>query len=148
MKGLTNKFRSEYCVWHKMIRRCHNPNDNSYEDYGLEGIKVCARWKGSNGFKNFLEDMGSRPKGEVGGIHIDRVDSDYGYTPWNCRWTTRRENMLNRSTTRWIEHGGFKMCVRDWAKALGMDRRTLSARLNLYGWSIEKALTTPLRGSI
>jgi len=143
MKGITNRYRSEHGVWYKMIRRCHDPNDKSYEDYGLEGITVCSRWRGTDGFKNFMEDMDERPKGKIGDIQLDRIDNDQGYSPWNCRWTTRRENILNKSTTHWITFQGITLCLKDWAKKVGLKRVTLKDRINRYGWSIERALTEP-----
>ena len=72
-----------------MHRRCSNPNDPSYDRYGARGIEVCARWKGENGFANFLADMGERPEGSRKyEWSIDRIDSDRDYEPGNCRWAT------------------------------------------------------------
>jgi len=67
-----------YMVCYNMIHRCYDPLSTSFENYGLDGIKVCKRWKGDNGFKNFIKDMGKRP---AKGYQLDREDSDYGYTP-------------------------------------------------------------------
>lgn len=139
--GLFVKYQKEYDVWRNMIKRCHNPDWVNYEDYGLNGIKVCGRWKGTNGFKNFIEDMGKRP---AKGYQLDRIDGDYGYCPWNCRWVTRRENQLNRTFTHWITFNGITMCLTDWANKLGMSVSTLNGRLNTYGWSVEEALTIPV----
>lgn len=35
--------------------------------------------------------------------------------------------------------------IGDWATELGVNHQTLCARINTYGWTIEKALTTPVR---
>ena len=129
-----------------MIARCHDPSFSTFEDYGLAGIKVCGRWKGTDGFKNFIKDMGKRPPGKPYEIHLDRIDSDYGYTPWNCRWVTNRENQLNRHTTRWITFKGKTMCLFDWSNLLGINQSTLSIRLNYYKLPIEIALTKPVHG--
>ena len=51
----------EYYVWCTMIRRCTNPRNTQYADYGGRGITVCKRWRES--FVAFAEDMGSRPDG-------------------------------------------------------------------------------------
>jgi hypothetical protein len=40
--------------------RCYNPSNWAYKWYGAKGIKVCDRWLGKNGFRNFVEDMGFR----------------------------------------------------------------------------------------
>jgi hypothetical protein len=48
-------------------------------------VPVCDRWKDkSQGFLNFLEDMGDRPEG----CTLDRIDNSLGYEKDNCRWAT------------------------------------------------------------
>lgn len=67
-----------------MLARCFNPKTNGYERYGGRGITVCERWRGPDGFENFLADMGERPAG----MTLDRRDNDGNYELGNCRWAT------------------------------------------------------------
>lgn len=81
---------SIYLTWSNMKRRCANPKDRSYSDYGGRGIAVCERW---HTFENFLTDMGERPSDKH---QLDRIDNDGNYEPGNCRWATKQEQMRNR----------------------------------------------------
>ena len=82
--------KPEYKIWLQMRQRCNNPKCRVYKFYGGRGIKVCKRW---DTFKNFLEDIGSRPEGN---FSIDRIDVDGDYEPNNCRWTTQKTQVRNR----------------------------------------------------
>lgn len=50
-----------YQTWNSMIRRCSIPTMRNYADYGGRGIRVCDRWQGPDGLKNFITDMGPKP---------------------------------------------------------------------------------------
>ena len=88
-----------YWIWQGMIRRCTNPNNKSYHNYGGRGIEVCERWLK---FEDFLADMGERPDG----LTIDRIDNDGNYEPGNCRWATRKEQRANQRPGPWQEVPG------------------------------------------
>ncbi len=82
---------SEYHAWKLMKARCYNPKNGSYPNYGVRGISVCSEWL--EGFENFFKDMGFKPSP----IHsIDRVDNDGNYCKENCKWSTPKEQYLNR----------------------------------------------------
>lgn len=76
-----------------MKQRCSNPNIRGAHRYSGRGITVCTEWADS--FENFREwSMGH---GYVEGKELDRIDNDLGYSPDNCRWVTKLENLDNRS---------------------------------------------------
>ena len=75
-----------YHVWHTMKARCHSPKAAAYKHYGARGIKVCERWLI---FENFLADMGDRPEDHS----LDRINTDGDYSPDNCRWLPKAENL-------------------------------------------------------
>ena len=52
---------AEHIVWKSMNSRCYRKRDRAFRYYGGRGIAVCDRWRGTNGFSNFLADMGRRP---------------------------------------------------------------------------------------
>ncbi len=132
----TNGISPTYHSWASMLARCDNPKNTRYADWGGRGITVCDRWRD---FRNFLEDMGEKPEG----MSLDRIDNSGNYEPGNCRWSTLSEQNSNRRGLQPITHNGKTMTAAAWGKELGLST-TLYSRLH-RGWSIERALSQPLR---
>jgi hypothetical protein len=120
-------------MWQGMLRRCKNPKDFAYHNYGQRGITVCDRWKDIN---FFIEDM--YPSYSVG-LELDRIDVNGNYEPSNCRWVTRKQNMNNMRRNRIVEYKGIKKTVSEWSDELNISYKTLLSRLNR--WSVEKSFT-------
>lgn len=135
--GLT--FTKEYMLWASMLDRCRNPNNKKYADYGGRGITVCEQWQ--HDAAAFIQYVGQRPSPN---FTIERIDNNRGYEPGNVRWATRREQARNRRVTKLITFGDKTMLLGDWAESLGIPYGTLQQRLGAYGWSVERALTTPV----
>lgn len=115
---------AENRTWNSMIRRCYNPKQKVYKDYGARGIRVCDRWLHS--FEAFLADMGPRPSPEHS---IDRYPDQTGnYEPTNCRWATKEQQCNNRRSNRLIEHDGVLLSASQWARKIGVQPRTLLRR--------------------
>lgn len=128
--------------WIAMKRRCYNKNAPEYPRYGGRGIKVCDRWAGTNGFRNFYEDMAPRPIG----YSLDRIDPNGDYSPENCRWASPSQQNNNRRDNKNIEYNGRTQTIAQWERELDYHRGTLQRRIR-DGWDIHKALSTPSKGS-
>jgi hypothetical protein len=91
-----------YNSWECMNRRCYDEGHQYYYLYGERGIDVCERWRrGTPGaFRNFLEDMGERPRRSM---TLDRKDANLGYFKNNCRWADKLTQNANRRTTFMID---------------------------------------------
>ena len=67
---------------------------------------------------------------------IDRIDVLGDYTVENCRWADKEIQNNNKTTSRKITYNNETRTVTQWAKNLGVNSRTLSARIFDYGWSV------------
>lgn len=113
-------------IWSSMITRCYNPNRKSYKDYGGRGIKVCDRWKGDNGFENFIKDMGERPSPQH---TLDRIDYNGDYTPENCRWATQKEQVNNQTKNVYLYIKGKRITAKMLCELLGINYNTMIHQL-------------------
>ena len=123
-----------YYTWLSMLHRCNSPKNEAYPRYGGRGIKVCKRWLR---FEKFLEDMGERPED----MSIDRIKNNKGYSPENCKWSTRKEQCRNRRSNRLITYIGVTKPLVEWSELLNINYDTLKRRI-YTGWTIERALET------
>jgi hypothetical protein len=131
---------SEHNTWSHIKARCYNKKNKSYPRYGGRGIKVCDRWLGSNGYVNFLADMGRKPSPEHS---IERVWNDGDYCPENCKWALPQEQARNKRNNVYLTHDGETLLLIEWADRLGIDGASLYKRLEK--WPLERALSEPPR---
>lgn len=85
----------EYQVWTCLKKRCLNPTNSAYHNYGGRGITVCPEWV--EDFGAFLAHVGPRPTPQH---TIHRIDNDKGYWPGNVRWATKKEQAANQRPRR------------------------------------------------
>ena len=79
-----------YGRWRSIHSRCNNPKNKAYKDYGGRGITVCDEWLSATSFVTWCEGT------YIEGMTLDRIDNDKGYSPENCRWTTKTIQSINQ----------------------------------------------------
>jgi hypothetical protein len=129
-----------YYIWSSMISRCNDKNHKAYKNYGgrIPPITVCKRWSNKkNGFENFYKDVGDPPYKKS----LDRTDNNKGYFPGNWRWATNKQQHRNMKTN--INING--LCLKDHCKKFNLNYHTIMTRIDTYGYSMEEALTIPIR---
>lgn len=144
--GTVNGKRTpEYTAWENMISRCERPSAINFDNYGERGIAVCERWRrgvpGATGFECFVADMGTKLSSKHS---LDRIDTEKGYAPENCRWATRKEQAWNRRTTRWVIVEGKKIPFEECFKLLKV-KRTLFFALTKNKTPVLEALKVAAR---
>lgn len=131
-----------YRIWQNMRQRCYDPNFTNAHRWGGRGIKVCDEWNDFEAFRTWALANGYRPN-----LSIDRIDNDGGYAPSNCRWATPVEQARNTSQTRFITYDGVTKPAAEWAEEVGLTPKTLTQRIDKYGWTPAEAITTPRYGA-
>lgn len=129
-----------YKIWHGMKTRCKNVNSKFYKYYGARGISVCDEW--DRNFKNFYE--WAIKNGYDENLTLDRIDNNGNYEPSNCKWSTRQVQMNNRCSTLFLTYDNKTKALTEWAREYNM--RPVTLRQRIYsGWSVERAITTPVQ---
>lgn len=137
-----------YRLWAGVKSRCTNHKYKSYKNYGGRGVVVCAEWYDNpEAFIKWCLENGWKK-----GLFLDKdiialeknVPEPLIYSPEWCRFVTRKENNNNTRYTVFITFNGMTKNIVQWAEHLGMVSNTLQNRLRRRGWSVERALTTPV----
>ena len=128
-----------YRTWMSMKQRCYNSKLKAYANYGGRGITVCDRWLES--FENFYADMGDRPEWKS----IDRIDNNWNYEPWNCKWSTNKEQSNNTRVTRKFDVNGEMMTAYDISKVIWIPQNKIISYFN-KGYTIAQMVHFEERG--
>ena len=137
--GLTN--HPLYRVWQRMKGCTTSPTHQDFKHYGARGVTIHKEWEHSfAAFYSWAIENGWKK-----GLEIDRIDVDGDYCPENCRFTDRSHQMMNTRRTHLLTYNGKTQSLTEWAIEMGIPVSTLYARINQYGWSVEKALNTPIK---
>lgn len=131
---------TEYSAWRAMKARCLVPSNKRYHDYGGRGITVCDRWV--NSFENFFADMGEKPEPKQE-YSLDRIDNSLGYSPENCKWSTSKEQIMNRRNTihlaLFYESKLQTKTIQEWSDVTGLSIDTIRSRRK-RGWLVHEIL--------
>ena len=129
-KAESHRLRS---IWRGMKRRCTEPQDPSFRNYGGRGIKFCDRWRD---FWLFCEDMNH---GYSEGLTLERVDVNGDYCPENCTWTTPFAQQSNKRNNRLLTFRGESMTLANLCRRTRISKTMLCMRLD-RGMSADEAV--------
>lgn len=126
--------------WMDMHSRCRAKRRYNSKYYSKKGIAVCDEWSDFLVFREWSLKNGYRKD-----LQIDRIDSDKGYSPKNCRWINRGDN-VRRALEKCYSAYGETKSMKQWS----LDDRcevaytTLTIRLK-KGMKIKDALKMKTR---
>jgi len=132
-----------YTAWRRMIRSCRDRSYPAFALYGRRGIDVCALWEHFEPFRDWSLRHGWKP-----GRGLLLIDQSRGFSPRNCRWAERREQLRRRyvKPRRPLRAFGEKKGLGQWARdpRCRVTLMGLAARLD-RGWHPEDAISLPPR---
>jgi len=115
----------EYLAWANMKKRCFDKKHNSYKNYGARGIGVCTQWL--NDYAQFLKDMGRCPEG----FSLDRIDVNQGYSPENCKWSSKIDQCNNTRANVFITYNGKTQTLTQWSRELNLNSKRTESRFRV-----------------
>jgi len=81
-----------YSIWIELRRRCRKPKQASYIDRQSTFYET---WSDYLVFRSWALRTGYSDE-----LSIDRIDNSLGYSPDNCKWSTRTEQQYNQHKKR------------------------------------------------
>ena len=115
-----------YQIWASMKHRCDSPNAVCYHRYGGRGITYCDEW---SNFEPFME--WAYKSGYSDDLTIDRINNDKGYYPENCKWSTQKEQALNKQHVIGVSgYRGVRPHYRSWKMGHKLDGYVCSVCIN------------------
>jgi len=126
-------------IWMGMKTRCYNQKVKEYPRYGGKGVIICKEWLD---YKNFHD--WSFLNGYQDHLTIERIEVSGNYEPNNCRWATMKEQANNRTTSHYLTYNNKTNTMAAFSEEYNIGLQTLFRRLK-SGWSVEKALTHPVK---
>ncbi|UNA01519.1 hypothetical protein MG295_00102 [Bacillus phage vB_BcgM] len=105
-----------YSIYQGMKNRCYLESATHFHRYGGRGIRVCESWlEDFTVFRDWALGNGYRDD-----LTLDRVDTDGNYEPDNCRWSTKKEQSRNTSSTVKVEYKGETKSIVEWCEQFNL----------------------------
>lgn len=142
-KNMNLKFNSGsrlYKIFMDMKKRCLNPNEKNYHNYGERGISVCDEWTDkNNGYLNFYN--WAMNNGYDENLTLDRIDVNGNYTPENCRWATWKEQSNNKRNNKKINIKDKQLTISEFCNIYpDTDRSLVLSAIDTVGNNLEDIL--------
>lgn len=129
-----------YTVWNGIKRRCYDPDQPCYSNYGGRGITMCDAWLD---VKSFIE--WGICNGWSHGLQLDRKDNDGNYEPSNCHFVTPSQNARNTRSNRYITIDGVTKTMVEWCEIYDRSYRAVNGRINMHHMDPVEAIKKPTK---
>ena len=113
---------------------CYYKKGSEFKNYGGRGIFVCDEWKDDfMSFYLWAIKNGYKENDDRREFTIDRIDTNAGYSPSNCRFVNMKTQQNNRRNNVIIQINGVSKTASEWSSESGIRAATLIWRFK-NGW--------------
>ena len=129
-------------IWVSMHARCECKKHESYKTY--KDKTICDEWHSipnrakQTGFLAFYDWAINNGYGDD--LTLDRIDNTKGYSPYNCRWATTKQQARNTSQNVWVEYNGEKRVLIEWCEILNIPYKRVLHTVERHGLSYSDAI--------
>jgi hypothetical protein len=129
-----------YNIWIAFRKRCNNPNDPAFRNYGGRGICYSPEW---DDYKAFCEWAYKSGYQQDAGLTLERIDVNKGYTPDNCCWASMKRQSNNKRNNLYLTMDGETHTLSEWCDIYNVPYGRVEARVTKLKWELKDALTIP-----
>lgn len=124
--------------YHAMIRRCYDPKNAQYHNYGGRGVTVCDEWK--NDYQKFLD--WSINNGYKKELQLDKDTKGNGllYSPDTCCFIKPIKNANNTSRSLKFWYNGRKKSLSEISRLSGIPYKRLYFNAKIKGYTIRQSI--------
>lgn len=129
-----------HTAYNAMKARCYTVSCREFKYYGERGIYICDKWLNEKwDFVAWAYEAGWEP-----GKSLNRIDNNGPYAPWNCEWTSHKEQCNNRRNNITLTAFGITKNAKQWAEdsQCKVSYRRLMRRVHA-NWDHTEAITCP-----
>ncbi len=130
----------EYTSYSGAKHRCNASTCPGFNNYGGRGIKFSFK-----SFEEFMNHIGVIPKDKK--YSLDRINVNGNYEIGNVRWADRLQQARNTRANTIFTIDGIAKPLSELADIYDKPYKSVHRRIYRYGWTIEKSLKSPMRGS-
>jgi hypothetical protein len=98
--------------WDAIFRRCTDPKNRNYHNYGGRGIKLHPDFYNRVTFIDYVKTLPNFSKD----LQLDRRDNSRGYEPGNLRWVPQKDNVRNMRGVIQVSFKGVLLPAKEFAE--------------------------------
>ena len=119
-----------YKIYRWILQRCNNSNNHRFNSYGWRWIKCL--WESFESFKEDMYESYLKHLDACWDTSIDRINVNWDYEKWNCRWATKTVQSNNMRRNIIVPKEFWNKTLMEICKEYEISRTTLYGRIKRW----------------